>query len=86
MTIKYYYDLLSEPSRALLIFMKLTNIPIILCPVDLRIGEHLTDEFKNINRFQKVPCIVENDDGDVFKLSESVAIFRFVFLYTSKIF
>jgi len=43
--------------------------------VALRSGEHLADEFKQINRFQKVPCIIE-DDG--LKLSESVAIFRYL--------
>ena len=35
----------------------------------------MTEDFKvNINRFQKVPCII--DDG--FKLAESVAILRLV--------
>lgn len=39
-------------------------------------GEHLTEQFKEtVNRFQKVPCIVDNND---FKLSESVAIFRYL--------
>lgn len=39
------------------------------------IGEHMTEDFKaNINRFQKVPCII--DDG--FKLAESIAILRLV--------
>jgi glutathione S-transferase len=75
MTIKYYYDLLSQPSRALYIFLKLAKIPHELCPVDLRNGEHFTEDYKNINRFQKVPCIVD-DELDSFKLSESVAIFR----------
>lgn len=36
---------------------------------------HLTDEFRdNVNRFKKVPAIVDNG----FKLSESVAIFRYL--------
>lgn len=35
----------------------------------------MTDEFRdNVNRFQKVPAIVDKD----FKLSESVAIFRYL--------
>lgn len=72
---KFYYDLMSQPSRALYIFLKLNNIPTTYCPIALRNGEHLTDEFKAINRFQKVPCVVY-DDG--FKLSESVAIFRYI--------
>lgn len=73
MTLKFYFDLLSQPSRALYILFKMTKLPYESIPVALRNGAHLTDEFKNdVNRFQKVPCII--DDG--FKLSESVAILR----------
>jgi len=74
---KFYYDLMSQPSRALYIFFKLNKqIPVTYVPVNLGKGEHLTEEFKNnINRFQKAPCIIE-DDG--WKLAESVAIFRYL--------
>lgn len=72
---KFYYDLMSQPSRALYIFFKLNQVPIEFVPVALRKGEHLNDDFKAINRFQKVPCIVD-DDG--WKLAETVAIFRLV--------
>ncbi|XP_059618282.1 glutathione S-transferase theta-1 [Phlebotomus argentipes] len=73
--VKYYYDLLSQPSRAMLIFLKVAKIPFESAPVALRKAEHLTEEFKTeVNRFQKVPCI--NDNG--FKLSESVAIVRYL--------
>ncbi|BFG05192.1 glutathione S-transferase theta-1-like [Drosophila madeirensis] len=54
--------------------MKLGKIPFDDCPVALRKREHLTDEYKKINRFQKVPAIV---DGN-FQLSESVAIVRYL--------
>ncbi len=38
-------------------------------------GVHLTDEYRNnINRFQKVPALVDNS----FQLSESIAIFRYI--------
>lgn len=70
---KFYYNPLSQPSRALYIFLKINNIPAEFINVGLQTGEHLSDEFKEINRFQKVPCIVD-DDG--WKLAESVAIFR----------
>lgn len=73
--IKFYYDLLSQPSRALFIFMKLSKIPFEEYPIALRKGIHLTDEFRdNVNRFKKVPAIVDNG----FQLSESVAIFRYL--------
>lgn len=36
---------------------------------------HLTDEYKKtVNRFQKVPAIVDND----YQLAESIAIFRYL--------
>lgn len=73
--IKFYYDLLSQPSRALYIFLKLSNIPFEDHPIALRKGVHLTDEYRdNVNRFKKVPAIVDNG----FQLSESVAIFRYL--------
>lgn len=41
----------------------------------LKLGEHLTEEYKkNVNRFQKVPAIVDNG----MRLAESVAIFRYL--------
>ncbi|KAG5668175.1 hypothetical protein PVAND_016125 [Polypedilum vanderplanki] len=72
---KFYYHLLSQPSRALYIFLKLNNIPAEFITINFPNGDHLTDEFKEINRFQKVPCIVD-DDG--WKLSESIAILRYL--------
>lgn len=73
--LKFYYDLMSQPSRALYIFFKLNNLPVEFVKVDLLKMEHLSDNFKDqVNRFQKVPCIVD----DEFKLSESVAIFRYI--------
>ncbi|XP_017486548.1 PREDICTED: glutathione S-transferase theta-1-like [Rhagoletis zephyria] len=75
MSLRFYYDLMSQPSRALHIILKISGAQFEDCPVALRKGEHLTEEFKqNINRFQRVPCI--NDDG--FKLAESIAVLRYL--------
>ncbi|XP_018576339.1 glutathione S-transferase theta-1-like [Anoplophora glabripennis] len=75
MVLKYYFDLMSQPSRALYIFLKLTNIPFEACPVALRKGEHLSEEFKkNFSKFQKVPFIHHGN----FRLTESVCIFRYL--------
>ncbi|XP_049310972.1 glutathione S-transferase theta-1 isoform X1 [Bactrocera dorsalis] len=75
MSLRFYYDLMSQPSRALYIIFKISNVQYQDCPVALRKGEHLTEEFKeNINRFQRVPCII--DDG--YKLAESIAILRYL--------
>lgn len=71
---KFYYDLLSQPSRTLYILLKINKVPAEFNPLSLRKREHLTAKFKEINRFQKVPCIVDND----LKLSESIAILRYL--------
>lgn len=73
--LKYYYDLLSQPSRALYILLEQANIPHQKCPIALRKFENKSTEFiENINRFGKLPCIVHGD----FKLAENIAIFRYL--------
>nr|WEU54068.1 glutathione s-transferase theta-1 [Protohermes costalis] len=74
MALKVYYDLLSQPSRALVMFLQASKVPFEHRRVALKKGEHFTDEYKNISRFQKVPAI--DDNG--FKLAESVAIMRYL--------
>lgn len=71
---KLYYDFLSPPSRAVWIALKLAKTPFEDCPVALRKREQLTDEYKSINRFQKVPALV---DGN-FHLNESSAMVRYL--------
>ncbi|KAK3849584.1 hypothetical protein Pcinc_043664 [Petrolisthes cinctipes] len=65
---------MSQPSRAVYIFIKKNGIPFTAQPVALRKGEHKTDEYTAINPFQLVPTI--DDNG--FKLTESVAILRYL--------
>ncbi|KFM78123.1 Glutathione S-transferase theta-1, partial [Stegodyphus mimosarum] len=74
MTLKVFYDLMSQPCRALLIFLKKNKIPFDPKVIALRRGEHLAPEFKKINTFQKVPVI----DHDGFVLTESIAIIRYL--------
>uniref|UniRef100_A0A1Y1LMT7 glutathione transferase n=1 Tax=Photinus pyralis TaxID=7054 RepID=A0A1Y1LMT7_PHOPY len=75
MSLKLYYDALSQPSRALLIFLKTTNIPFTGCVVNIGKGEHLTEQYKNeVSPFQKVPVIIHGD----FHLTESVGILRYL--------
>lgn len=38
MVLKYYFDLMSQPCRALWLFLKANNIPFEECPVALRKG------------------------------------------------
>ncbi|VEN52334.1 unnamed protein product [Callosobruchus maculatus] len=75
MVLKYYYDLLSQPSRAVYIFLKMNKIPFEPAVVNLGGGEHLTEEFREKHsKFQKVPFIHHDD----FRLTESVAIVRYL--------
>ncbi|UJR08685.1 hypothetical protein I4U23_012943 [Adineta vaga] len=74
MTLKFYYDLMSQPCRALYIFLKMTGIPYEAKEVALRKLEHMTDEFNQVNPFRKVPVI--DDSG--FVLTESVAILTYL--------
>jgi len=76
MVVKLYYDAMSQPSRALVIFLRMNAkvIPVEEAPVALRKGEHLTPEFALINPLKKVPVI----DHDGFVLTESVSILRYL--------
>lgn len=74
MALKLYYDLLSQPSRALYIFLKTAKIPFEDKVLKLRKLEHMSEEYERVNPFKKVPAIEHND----FKLIESVAITRYI--------
>ncbi|GAB1597781.1 glutathione S-transferase theta-1-like [Argonauta hians] len=74
--LKVYYDLLSQPCRAVHIFLKINNIPYVNKVVALRKAEHKTEEFTELNPFQKVPVI--DDDG--FIIRESAAILKYLTL------
>lgn len=74
MSLKLYYDLLSQPSRALYIFLKICDIPFEQKIVNLKNLEQYTTEFEQINPFKKVPVIEHNG----FKLTESVGIARYI--------
>ncbi|XP_066511081.1 glutathione S-transferase theta-1-like isoform X2 [Hoplias malabaricus] len=72
--VKVYLDLLSQPCRALLIFLKHNKIPHKVHTVALRRGEQKSEEFTRINPMQKVPVIEHNG----FILTESDAILKYL--------
>ncbi|KAI0236884.1 hypothetical protein LSAT2_012593 [Lamellibrachia satsuma] len=72
--LKLYFDPMSQPSRAILLFLKANNIPFVEKRISLRKGEQLSQEFARINPFRKVPVI--DDNG--FILTESVAILKYL--------
>ncbi|XP_072023517.1 glutathione S-transferase theta-1-like [Amphiura filiformis] len=76
MSVKVYYDILSHPSRAVLLFCRANKkfIPFTPKPIALRKFENKSEEYAQINPMKKVPAIV---DGN-FKLSESVAILMYL--------
>nr|ARN17843.1 glutathione-S-transferase 5 [Cephus cinctus] len=74
MGLKLYYDLMSQPSRVLYIFLKQCKIPFEEHKVVLKKGEHFMPKYEEINPFQKVPALEHNG----FKLIESVAILRYL--------
>lgn len=53
--VKFYFDLMSQPSRALYIFLKQTKIPAEFYPVDLRSGE-MNSMFRSKLRTWLVIC------------------------------
>ena len=74
MSLKVFADLMSQPSRALVIFCRAASIPHELVNIRINAGDNKTEEFAKMNPFLNVPVI---KDGD-FALAESVAIFRYL--------
>uniref|UniRef100_A0A8C9S7W5 Glutathione S-transferase theta 2 n=1 Tax=Scleropages formosus TaxID=113540 RepID=A0A8C9S7W5_SCLFO len=72
--LEVYLDLLSQPCRAVHIFLSHNKIPHKLRIVALRKGEHKTPEFTKLNPMQQVPVMV--DKG--FVLTESDAILKYL--------
>ncbi|KAJ9596348.1 hypothetical protein L9F63_012623 [Diploptera punctata] len=66
--------MLSQPCRAVMLFILANKIPCEDRRVNLAVGEHLTAEFSKLNPFHKVPVI--DDNGFIVK--ESVAILRYL--------
>ncbi|XP_062398654.1 glutathione S-transferase theta-2 [Sardina pilchardus] len=72
--VEVYLDLLSQPCRAVQIFLRNTKIPHTVKLVAIRKGENRTPEFTGLNPMQKVPVMVDNG----FVLTESDAILKYL--------
>lgn len=72
--LKVYVDMMSQPSRAVLAFCKLTGIPHKVVLADIAKGLNRTPEFLAINPAGQVPAI---EDGDL-KLGEAHAILSYL--------
>ncbi|XP_071491366.1 glutathione S-transferase theta-1-like [Diadema antillarum] len=74
MVVKVFVDVLSQPCRSVMLFLKNSKIPHEFVYVELLKDEHKKPEFQAINPMMQVPAM---KDGD-FCLSESVAILRYL--------
>jgi len=74
MSLKIFADLMSQPSRAVVLFCRAAKVPHELKPIMLKKGEHMTEEMTKINPFQKVPFAEHNG----IPLVESLAIMRYI--------
>ena len=61
MSLKIYADLMSQPSRALVLFCRAAKVPHEFKQLMLKNGDHLTPEMTKLNPFQKV---------NVFKIAQ----------------
>ena len=59
-TLKVYVDLMGQPSRALMMFCRATNIPHEIKHVKLMRMEHKKSSFKKLTPFQTVRAVVKN--------------------------
>ncbi|CAD7696504.1 unnamed protein product [Ostreobium quekettii] len=74
MSTTLYVDLMSQPSRACLIFCRLHGLPVAESVVNIKKGEHRSAAYRSINPLGLVPFLV---DGD-FTLPESAAIMAYL--------
>lgn len=71
-----YGDLISQPTRAVLAFLLMNQLPHEFKELRVFKGEHKTEAFKQLNPFQKVPTIT--DTGNSLNLFESHAILKYL--------
>ena len=57
MGLELYLDLLSQPSRAVYIFAKKNGIPFQTRTVDILKGQHMSEQFSQVNCLNKVPVL-----------------------------
>ena len=78
MTLKFYHDLMTQPSRALYMFFNAAGIPYEGTCVSLRRNEQLKPEFAAVSPMKKIPVLVhERSDGSKRLVVESCAIARY---------
>uniref|UniRef100_H2Z453 Glutathione transferase n=1 Tax=Ciona savignyi TaxID=51511 RepID=H2Z453_CIOSA len=74
MVLKVFLDYMSQPCRAIDMFMNMSNIPFKVKQIALRRGEHKQESFLKLHPLGQVPVL---QDGD-FVLTESIAMVRYL--------
>ncbi|XP_041455901.1 glutathione S-transferase theta-1-like isoform X1 [Lytechinus variegatus] len=74
MSVKIFYDIMSQPARSVLMFVRTNKIPYTPCPIAMRKFEHQSEEYAAVNPMKKIPAM---QDGD-FKLTESISITKYL--------
>ncbi|XP_070572937.1 glutathione S-transferase theta-1-like [Ptychodera flava] len=74
MALSIHYDIMSQPSRSVLLFCEVNNISYEKEITTISSGDNQADEFKAINPMGRVPAM---KDGD-FTLTESEAILKYL--------
>ena len=72
--LKLYYHVLSQPSRSVMALLLLGKIPHQVNVVELHAAHPKVPEYKRINKFETIPCLVHN--GSV--IGESNAILTYL--------
>merc|ERR1712136_632911 len=76
--IKFYYDMMSQPCRALYLMLHCAGIPYEPVQVDLRKGQHMKPDFLALNPLHKVPIAVQESGNDKLIIKESCVIAKFL--------
>ena len=78
MTLKLYYDLMTQPSRALYIFLQTAGISFESVVVSLRKNEQKGPEFAAVNPMCKIPVLVHYTPRGSLLVRESCTIARWL--------
>jgi len=79
MATKIYTENLSQPSRAVIAYCSLENIPVEIVNIRIDKLENRTPEFKKISGTGKLPALSDElSDGTTFTMFESHAIMRYL--------
>jgi glutathione S-transferase len=76
-----YGDMLSQPTRSIIVFCKMNNIKYTFNSIMLGKGDHRSKEYRKINPNMLVPAIILKEGEKEFILTESCSILRFLAEY-----